>query len=700
MNWKRAYTIFRKEVLDTLRDKRTLIMMVALPVVLYPAMMLLSMEAVMIQRSKIDDEISRVAIQAEDLALVKGWFAAEEAVEAEREEDDAPEPSKISLITSENPEGDLARGDLDAVVVVTGRFDDEWAAGGTLPVEILFDHTEMSSMEAAGRVRDRLEDAYSGYREERLARSGLTQEYIDPLDIKRTDVAPPDKSTGHILGLILPMIMIMMITMGAFYPAIDLTAGEKERGTFETLLSTPTAKIEIVTGKFMTIFLIAMTTGILNLMSMATTFLLLAAQVEPLLGGAIQFDLNLPFKAFFLIFLVMIPLAFFISALMMAIAVLAKSFKEAQNYATPFMMVIIFPAMLGGMPGSELNATNQFIPIYNATLLFKDLMTNEAGLKAVLAVFGSTTVFAILALQFATWLFQREDVILSEERGIPLTFRRGEFRPRKTLPPSMTIGYFAFILLMLFYGGATVQRWDMMWGLVITEWGFLLATTLLLLWFVRTHWKSALNLSPLSLPNLVGAVVIGLSSTLLVIQVSAWQSQVMPYPEGIEEYFSELLSAQESEWGLLGLFFVVALSPAICEEVVFRGVILSGLRARLGTWPVIFVVGALFGVFHLSIYRFVPTALLGIVLTYLVVRSGSIFAGVLVHALNNGLAILMASDYAPAIVENTLQLENMHENGLPTGVLLGALVGFAIGATIIETVYRRNRRRLEDDEGA
>ncbi len=185
--------------------------------------------------------------------------------------------------------------------------------------------------------------------------------------------------------MILPLIMVLMIAVGAFYPAVDLTAGEKERGTFETLLSTPTSKIEIVAGKFLTVFALAMTTGILNLASMAATFILLASQIQPLLGGQINFEVHLPFQAFFIILFVMVPLAFFISAVMMSVAVMTRSFKEAQNYVTPVFMAIMLPGVFAGMPGAELTAANQFIPIYNVVLLFKDLMTGEAGFNAVAA---------------------------------------------------------------------------------------------------------------------------------------------------------------------------------------------------------------------------------------------------------------------------------------------------------------------------
>ena len=121
---------------------------------------------------------------------------------------------------------------------------------------------------------------------------------------------------------------------------------------------------------------------------------------------------------------------------------------------------------------------------------------------------------------------------------------------------------------------------------------------------------------------------------------------------------------------------------------MFRGVILSGMRSRMGIWPCIVLVGLLFGIFHISVFRIPPIAVLGMVLTYLTVRTGSIYAAMLVHLMNNSFAILLTTEHMPAFVGTVLGLEQFEENGLPTPVFATALVGCAVGVALVEFTTR------------
>lgn len=677
MNFRIAGTIFKKEMLDTMRDKRTLIMMIGVPMLLYPLLLIVGLQGLLIQSASLDKKVSRVALQTEEPDVVRAWLA---------------DLDKVEIVDVEDPAAALDSGKLDAIVFVNGPVASLLGEGKSVSVEVRFDSTEFESMDAAGRVRDGLDAQSESMLSIRLKSMGLEPGYIEPLKIDRKDVSPPAKTTGNALGTVLPILMVVMLAVGAFYPAVDVTAGEKERGTFETLLSTPASKLEIVAGKFLTVFLLAMAAGLLNLASMAATFAFMASQVQQNVDTIIPFEMKFPPSAILVILLVMIPLAFFISALMMAIAVFARSFKEAQNYVTPFLIVITMPALFAAMPGVKLNAATQFIPVANAILLFRDMMTGKAGLEAAFAVFVSTAAFAALALLFAAWLFQREEVILSEEKGFPLTWRRSEFRPRKALTASMAMGLFLVLLIVLFTLGSTVQSWRLLPGLLITEWLMLLVPVLLILWYGKIQFRSALSLNRLPWWGFLGSLAIGFFSIVLVIQLSFWFSKVLPMPKEMQEALSGLMKSDGSVPQLLLLLFVAAVSPAICEEVLFRGAILSGVRERMGAWPAVILVGLLFGLFHLDPFRIPPIAVLGMVLTYLTVRTGSIYAAMLVHLMNNAFAILMQTDFMPAFVGKVLQLDTFEANGLPVPVLIVALVGFLSSVALLEYGARRSRK--------
>ena len=674
MNFRTVKTIFKKEVLDTMRDKRTLIMMIGVPVVLYPALVIIGMQGALVQIAHLEKTVSRVALQTEESELVRGWL------------DDI---EKIEIVETATPDADLDSGKVEAVIYVAGPVAAPLSEGKSVPVEVRYDSTEFASVDAASRVRDGLDQVADTLLDTRLAAQQIGKDYIQPIRVSRKDVAPPAKTTGNALGIVLPVMMVIMLALGAFYPAVDVTAGEKERGTFETLLSTPTTKLEIVTGKFVTVFLLAMATGLLNLGSMAATFAFVAKQFQPIVGEALKFELQIPPSALLVFLIIMVPLAFFISAIMMAIAVFARSFKEAQNYVTPFFLVLMVPVFFSSMPGVKLNAATQFVPVANVILLFRDMLTGKAEFEAMFAVFLSTAAFAVLALLFAAWLFQREEVILSDEKGFPLTWRRTEFRTRDAITPFMAMGLYTLLLIVMFYLGSMIQTWKPLPGIFITQWLLLLAPVLLLLWYVKVDIWKALNLRRLSAGGAAGSLVLGASTVLLLIQMGVLFNRVFPVPEVFQEAMAEILIGA----GLPGVLFVLlvaAVSPAICEEVLFRGAILTGLRTRLGVWPAVVAVGLLFGIFHIYVYRIPVTAVFGMVLTYMALRTGSILAPMLIHFLNNAFAVLVLNDRLPAFLMQALRLEELETRGLPVPVLAVAALGFVVGIAIIETT-RKNR---------
>ncbi len=661
-------TIFFKEMLDTLRDKRTLIAMVGVPIVLYPALFILIAQVALVQISKIKETPSKVALVTEEMEYM-----------SER----IQEIPLVELQAGEDPEARLLEGELDAIVVVEGPIEEPLASGNTVDVEIRFDSTAPASKEAADRLEVALRERGQNLLAERLDAQGLPESFATPLAVERVNAAPPAKTAGSLLGSILPLLMVVMLGVGAFYPAVDLTAGEKERGTFETLLSTPISKMEIVCGKFLTVFSLSMFTGFLNLASMMATLLFQLSQIAP--GGQGPLDANLlqvPPQSAGAIVIVLVPLSFFISAVMMTVALLARSFKEAQNYVTPFFVAITVPAAVVAIPGIDLSEAVRLIPIANASLLFRDLMMGTVAIDTIFVVFTATNIYALLALVVASWMFQREEVILSEEKGIPLTLRRSSFQPRELPTTGLSLSLFGLIMLLLFYAGSYVQARDVASGLVITQYLLIAAPILLILWFARVNLARTLQLTRPPWLSLLGVAVMMPAWAVLAAQMGIWQEMAMPAPESylteMERIFTDMGEAQ----GSLTLLFILAVSPGICEELAFRGAILSGLRGKLPPWALIIVVGALFGLFHLSVYRFFPQAMSGFLLTYLALRTRSIFPAVLAHISLNG--ILIQIERVPKPIMETLAAPTFEQDGFRMATVLAAAVVLAAGIATVE----------------
>ncbi len=675
-------TILRKELLDTRRDRRTLFMMVVLPVMLYPAMLLVGVQLLMVHQERVERTLSKVHVAAlndVDREIAKGWFV--DAVD-------------IELTDSPDPWADLAARNIQAVVVLRAPLLDTLDAWGTLPVDVLYDATEHESRLALNRVEDVLDDVFLKTQRERLEREGVNPEYINPVEWKAVDTAPDEKTTGTILGTMLPGLLVMVIALGAFYPAVDLTAGEKERGTFETLLSTPASKLEIVTGKFLTVFLLALLTALLNLASMGGTVWVLLAQVQGSLGGdaGISLTIQNPLWVIGIVILNLVPLALLLSAVMMSVAVFAGSFKEAQNYLTPVLLLMIMPVMLAVTPGAELSAALRFVPVVNAVLLFKDGMVGRAGWEDVFAVFISTAAYALLALNVAAWLFQREEVVLSEEPAIPLSWRRSDYEPRETPSPALAMSLFGLVMLLLFYVATYAQMRAPLPGLILTEWGLILAPVVGVLWFVRADLRKSLQLRGFRPAQGLGALVLAVSTLALVMGFSILLDQFLPVPESMKEGLKDFLGDTGSPGGKLLLFFAMAVSPAVCEEVLFRGAILTGLSRKLRPLAAVTLTAVLFGVFHLSIYRFAPTALIGMSITYAVFRTRSLWIGMLMHFLNNGLAIALGLGMLPEMLRGWLPDLDAAEAAPSPALLAAAAFGVLLGALLIEWSTRRKNR--------
>ncbi len=673
MQLKIIATIFRKEMLDMLRDKRTLVAMLGIPIVLYPMLFIVGSQAFMVQQSRVEETASIIAIDNADTNTVRAWLTDVEMV---------------SVVSSSDPEADLMSGQVDAVLAINGEVNATLASGGTLPIEIRYDESEGSSREAVRRLIEALNNQYDVLLDARLETVDIEKSFVDPLDITRKNVAPPSKTTGMLLGSLLPLIMIVMVGVGAFYPAIDLTAGEKERGTFETLLSTPTRTIEIVYGKFLAVFALALLTGLLNLISMVLTLYVQLNQLQQQMDFIV---LRIDPRSIVAFVLVMIPLAFLISAIMMSVAVLARGFREGQNMLTPFLMGLLFPAGLAAVPDARLTSTTQFIPIANVALLFKDLMTDRGTLQDVFAVLMSTIAYALLALLLASRIFQREEVILSEERGIPFPFRRGNFKPQNVPTPGMVAFLFSICMLLFFYGGTPLQAALGIHGVYLNLWLMFLLPTILLLVSTRVRLTTALNIRaprPLAWP---AVFLVCAGWLVIVLQLGAWHDSLLPMPEMMVEEVNKIMQFDSiSIWILL---FAIAISPAICEEFLFRGAILSGLRGKMPVWILLPLVGMLFGAAHVSVYKFLVTSASGVVLTYLVWRSGSIFTSMLAHAvINAGLLLVqygVTDDrYLPSEVSKFIQDTVIDQGQFPIWTLGLATGSLVAGMIVMEITHR------------
>ena len=399
MSLRNVGIVYRKEMVDSLRDRRTLISMIVVPIVLMP-LMTMGISVVSI----------RVANQARKEAprvMILGGGDSPHVVEALKRL-----PGFSFVPSQEDYVSQISNKQLRAAVQIPPGFDAAIAGGEPTRIEILEYAGEFIS-ESASR---RLEIFFQNFRqttiESRLAARNLPASFVRPFEVEKKNVAPPEKVGAAVFGGLIPYLVSLLCMTGAMYPAMDLTAGEKERGTMETILTSPVSRTHLVLGKFLTVLTASLSTAALSIFSMGLSFRYsknLLGDVPPELGA--QLHMRLAPSAVAAVFAMVLPIAVLFSAALLAISLFAKSYKEAQSYISPLMIVVILPSVASLLPGVELNTRLALIPILNTSLVSKEIVSGTYHWNYIALIFASSCVYAALALFTAVKLFQREDVL-------------------------------------------------------------------------------------------------------------------------------------------------------------------------------------------------------------------------------------------------------------------------------------------------
>ena len=330
--------------------------------------------------------------------------------------------------------------------------------------------------------------------------------------------------------------------------------------------------------------------------------------------------------------------------------------------------------MVAQLPGFDFTAEVAFIPAVNVILLMKQVLIDGFIAESFFLVAVSTLAYTALTLAVASLLFAQESVVVGDKGQFRLLASRSSMIARPV--PGMAEGFawYGILFVLLFYVGTGVQSWHALGGLAITLWGLLLLPTVGVAWYLKVDFKETFALYKPSARTMGAAVIWGLTAWILIAHFAQLTSQWFPPPEELAEQMTDVLTA-ETPAQIVLLFFLVSISPAICEEAMFRGFLFSSLRDRVAPWAVVVITAVLFGAFHLSLYRLIPTTLLGILMGILVLRSRSIWTSAVFHGLNNGAAIVLLAA-APA----SAQTDTMPMWTLPIGA-----VGLVVGALLLRS---------------
>lgn len=672
MNRKRIGALLKRELKDILRDKKTLFTMVVIPILLYP-LLIIGMSVLM---------SAIMSSQAEKTYLVA--FDTDEAVEKEFEaifkENKEDIGYQIEIADISNYEEALDAEEIDAFV--------QEKEEGVYALNYL--SAKDKSTTAVSALGSAFDIYRENLREQRIEDAGLDVEtLLNPISFQREDLSSTEESVGNLLGSMMPVFIIVSILLGAIYPAIDVTAGEKERGTLETLLTLPVTNFEMIMSKFLAVSVIACVSAMLNVFSMGGAIVFLVSGTMSSMADmniTIHYETFIPGILFTLV--VMLFFALLVTAVCMCTCVFAKSFKEANNYATPVMLIFMFGSYVTMIPDMELTAQTAAIPIVNVALMVEGLFQFSYNYGLFAIVLFSNVAYSLLAIMILGKIYNSEAVLFSEGlSSIKLVSKRSDIKEKQMPGFGDVILILCIVLLLIFYVGSYAQiKWG--FGGVAIQQGIILVCPLVYAWYIKADARKLFSLKPPKPLQLLGAVFMGIGAFVGALLIGGLLIPVFPDSAKGLTRLDEMLTGVP----VYLLVLVVALMPAIGEELLFRGFVMGTLKNKCKPVVTVLVTTLIFAAYHMSLIKMFTIGIVGLGLTLAAYKTGSIAASMCVHFMNNLLSVLIST--YPEQLQKILPVLFKEKLSVSDMLILAAvmIVGAGVGWMLLST---KNRNGLK-----
>jgi sodium transport system permease protein len=412
--WREILTLYSYEIRSSLRERTIVVNSIIIPIVLYPAILWMTFTGFEFVRGQTADQLSRVMV------LGGAGGSQELSLTLQR----TPRFELVPPSGKGDAERAITAGSLDVLL------DLEPTPSASLPdnvhARIVFDGTRERSVAA----RNRVQEALRSFRERRLREEafnrGLSPGGWTGFALDDRNVASGAQMGQFLLAMMLPLFFVVMVSVGCFFPAIDSTAGERERGTWETLISTPAARTSIVTAKYLAVATFGCVAGLLNVAAMALTLGGVLAPMTGQLRDAVSF--SVPLSAMPVLAVSAVLLAGFVAAGMMIFAAFARTFREGQTMIQPFYLAILLPTVFLSSRGTELTWTLAAAPIVNIALVTREALTGTYRPGPITLAFVVSVAAIAIMLRVATVILHSEDVMVGSYRGSFGSFARDRVR--------------------------------------------------------------------------------------------------------------------------------------------------------------------------------------------------------------------------------------------------------------------------------
>lgn len=393
-------TIFLKELRDTLRDRRTVMMMIVIPTLIFPIIMNIFVRV----SASFQEEAAEKKVQ---IGLVSSYTSR-----FETELTQLPKQLGKKEITPFSDTTNLIKAiredSIQLGIYMPQNADSFIRQKKPIPVVVFYNATEIGMQERAEAYLNFISEKF---KKERYAELKIDEQMLTPVATDYRNIASGKEMIGKLAGGMLPYIFIAFAFLGCMYPAIDLFTGEKERGTIETLLTTPVARWKLLVGKMGVVVLSGLIASTFSLLGLFVSIEVMDLVKDKEILDIIHSILSPGF--ILLLYCLLFPLVVFFAGIMVPIAVRAKSFKEAQSIISPLNILIVLPAMVGFFPGIELNYITALIPVVNVVLATKELIAGTLEWHLIAISFLMMIALASLMVGISYRKFGSEQNVVS-----------------------------------------------------------------------------------------------------------------------------------------------------------------------------------------------------------------------------------------------------------------------------------------------
>ncbi len=668
MNWRTVRVLLTHELRMILRDRRTVAMALVLPLAITPLMLF----GTKIMQERRAARLSRItyryavvgAEQASLRAIIEAGHEAaatgfrppdnrQDGILKFRSSEISVRDVRASLKSKEihfylealsgkeadalpartNPDGDtnrpLARRPAGS------RLDAEPSRLPGVPlVRICYQGNDDDSQAGRTRMLDFLQFARQAGRDNLLKKHAFILDPEQVFAVKDNNLATTAQVSGSYVGRFLTVFLLMIMLSGGSVVAMDIIAGEKERGSLETLLTTSVLRGEIVAAKQLAILSIAL---IITFIQVANIVVYVTLKVIELPE---DFVFEVPPGMAITLLALLVPVAVFVAALLLMLSAYARSYKEAQLYFFPVYLISMVPALASVLPGVSLRSAIALVPLANISVAVREVMVGRYDWPMILLCFSAMAVTAGWAMWASTRMLSQERLITASESDA------ADLEGGPALFPKHVLRWYGLLGVVLLGVALNIPQLTTFRGqLLFNELALFLAGPLLMIWKYRLNPREALALRPVKPLVWVGALLAIPSGNVVAVGVFRLANMLLPVPKQVLEQFGrELVPDSLPLWQLV---VFVSILPGICEEVAFRGTLLYGLRRKLPPARLALAVGLIFGLFHVALFRIIPTGFLGVVLTAVALLTGSIFPSMLIHAGNNAFGLWAAKRDLP-----------------------------------------------------